>query len=241
MNSSRLQQQVDALTWFQCIDLGNGIITKGTYDTQRKLRLLQMPSDLTGWSVLDIGAWDGFFSFEAEKRHAQRVVALDHIAWSGQDWGSKKGFELVRSITNSRVEDIEMDVMEMTPQKPGTFDLVLFLGVLYHLKHPLLSLEKIFAVTRKLLILETEIDFLYIRRPVLAFYPANEASGDPSNWCSPNPACLINMLKTVGFSKVDIILNPRPLAYRLARALFNMYKGRPPDLHRSRMIVHAWR
>ena len=131
--------------------------------------------------MLDIGAWDGFFSFEAERRGAARVVAADYYAWHGIGWGThqgKAGFTLARECLASRVEDLDIDVMDLSPERVGTFDVVLFLGVLYHLRHPLLALERIASVTRELLIVETAVDMVGVRRPAVAFYPERELGDD---------------------------------------------------------------
>ena len=98
---------------------------------------LDLPASLEGLTVLDIGAWDGFFSFECERRGASRVVAADYYSWHGPGWGTKAGFQLAREALGSRVEDVDIDVMDLSPERVGTFDVVLFLGVLYHLRHPL--------------------------------------------------------------------------------------------------------
>ena len=79
--------------WWHSIDLGNGIVTEGEKSPavlEAELRAIRLP-DLRGKSVLDIGAWDGFFSFEAEKRDAKRVVALDHYSWS-TDLGAQQRY-----------------------------------------------------------------------------------------------------------------------------------------------------
>ena len=82
-----------------------------------------MPASLAGKSVLDVGAWDGFFSFEAERRGASRVLATDSYVWDGShDWGSKRGFELARTALNSKVEDRVIDVLDLAPDKIGMFD-----------------------------------------------------------------------------------------------------------------------
>ena len=65
------------------MDLGQGVITKGVDNTPERLSRLQWPATLAGQSVLDVGAWDGFFSFEAERRGAARVVATDYYSWHG--------------------------------------------------------------------------------------------------------------------------------------------------------------
>src|SRR3954466_9936846 len=160
-----LASRAAELRWYHTIDLGAGVVTKGIDDTPVRLARLNLPSSFAGLSVLDIGAWDGFFSFEAERRGAARVVAADYYSWHGTGWGSKAGFELARTALQSKVADIDIDVMDLSPERVGTFDVVLFLGVLYHLRHPLLALERVASVTRKLLILETVVDMVGIERP----------------------------------------------------------------------------
>ena len=135
---------------------------------------------------MDIGAWDGFFSFEAEHRGAKKVLATDSFCWGGSVYGTKDGFELARKALNSQVEDITIDVNEITPEKIGVFDLVLFLGVLYHMRHPLLALERVSSVAEKQLILETQVDLLQCRYPAMRFYPGSELKNDPTNWWGPN-------------------------------------------------------
>src|SRR5712691_11038678 len=80
------QAEADALGWYHTIDLGNGVVTKGQSDTI-PLQGEKFP-DVKGKSVLDIGAWDGYYSFEAERRGAARVVALDHYVWC-VDFGAR--------------------------------------------------------------------------------------------------------------------------------------------------------
>ena len=136
---SRVREEIAGIDWYHTIDLGNGIVTPGVDNTRERLPVMQMPPDLTGKSVLDIGAWDGFFSFEAERRGASRVLAVDSFSWHGAGWGTKDGFDCARRVLNSRVEDLEIEVLDLSAATVGTFDLVLFLSVLYHMKHPLLA------------------------------------------------------------------------------------------------------
>lgn len=169
-----------------------------------------MPDDLTGSSVLDIGAWDGFFSFAAERRGAQRVLATDSFCWDGGGWGTKAGFDLARRALNSKVEDKRIEVIDLSPDTVGVFDVVLFLGVLYHMKHPLLALERVASVTRTQLIMQTQVDMLAVARPAMAFYPGTELNGDPTNWVGPNPAAVVAMLQLVGFTRVEILSKSFP-------------------------------
>src|ERR1700712_3578633 len=89
-----LRRRVADIEWWHTMDLGDGIVTPGASKSAETLPRLQMPANLAGRTVLDVGAWDGFFSFEAERRGASRVVATDSFCWSGSGWGTKAGFEL---------------------------------------------------------------------------------------------------------------------------------------------------
>ncbi len=210
-------KELSTIEWFHRIDLGNGVMTPGRDDSDRKLQQLGLPRDLSGKTVLDIGAWDGFFSFAAELRGAAKVVAAD-IA-------TAKGFVLAKRILKSKVCAVEIDIMDLSPEKVGMFDWVICLGVLYHLKHPLMALERVFSVTAERLILETYVDMLDCPRPAMAFYPEAELNRDPSNWCGPNPAMVIAMLRTVGFTHAEMFTNTfSGNGYADNRAVFHAWK-----------------
>jgi len=247
MDKAALQAKVDALRWFHTIDLGHGVVTKGADNSPDRLVRIQMPADLAGRSVLDVGAWDGFYSFEAERRRAARVVAADHYAWHGEGWGTglgKAGFELARAALNSRVEDVDIDVMDLAPERVGAFDVVLFLGVLYHLRDPLLALERVSSVTTHMLILETVVDMVGISRPAAAFYPARELNDDPTNWWGPNQAAVSGMLRSVGFARVEQISQTPSAPFRAARAAYHHLKGKnrfASAFRQDRAVFHAYK
>ncbi len=186
MDVGELKDEVDRITWFHSIDLGNGIVTPGVDRSARRLKGIHMPASLAGKSVLDVGTFDGFYAFEAERRGG-KVVATDTAVWRNPDIG-RHGFDLARRVLGSSVEDREVDVHDLSPETVGVFDLVLFLGVLYHLPNPLLALERVASVTGHHLIMETAVDLLFARRPAAAFYPTDELSYDTSNWWGPNLA-----------------------------------------------------
>lgn len=247
MTRDELQAQVDALRWYHTIDLGQGIVTRGVDNTPERLPRLHVPENLAGRSVLDIGAWDGFFSFEAERRGAARVVAADHYAWHGVGWGTgkgKAGFELARTALSSRVEDVDVDVLNLSPDRLGSFDVVFFLGVLYHVPNPLLALERVASVARDLLIVETVVDMVGLSRPAAAFYPGRELNGDPTNWWGPNHAAVTGMLQAVGFKRVETITPARSALFRGARAVYHQLQGKN-DLasayRQDRAVFHAYR
>jgi len=242
--SDKLRSRVDSINWFHTIDLGNGLVTPGWDESVPRLARMKMPDDLTGMTVLDVGAWDGFFSFEAERRGAERVLAVDSFSWGGGGWGSREGFELAREVLGSRVESMTVDVLDLSPETVGVFDLVLFLGVLYHMRDPLLALEQVASVTRKQLIVDTHVDLIQVRRPAAAFYPGDELNRDASNWWGPNPAAVEAMLQAVGFARVDIVQRPRGFPFSVARGIRRARRGKDPfrrALGYGRLTAHAFR
>lgn len=252
---TELRRKVDELGWFHTIDLGSGIKTPGFYDPSKNLDRMGIPRNLEGLTVLDVGAWDGFYSFEAKRRGAERVLATDRFAW--EVGGTKQGFELAREALGLEVEDRTLDVLDISAEEIGQFDVVFFLGVLYHLRDPMLGLERVAEVTRRLLILETHVDLLWTRRPAAAFYPFDELEKDVTNWWGPNALATVAMLEAVGFQRVQIYSRGRRrdsllyrtargavLPYRAARALKEWQKQRTPimqSLQRRRMVFHAWK
>jgi tRNA (mo5U34)-methyltransferase len=244
MTAEELAREVGRVQWYHRMDLGHGIVTPGPNDPRRTLERLRLPASLAGKSVLDVGAWDGFFAFEAERRGAARVLATDHFCWGHGGPGTRAGFDLAHRALGSTVESLEIDVLDIGPDRVGTFDLVLCLGVLYHMRHPLLALERVASVTRERLVVETLVDCLSVRRPVAAFYPGRELAGDPTSWWGPNPAAAVAMLRAVGFPHVEIVARPPSLPYRLARVAYHALTGHATPavlLRTGRMVLHAWR
>lgn len=245
VSPEEIQARVAQLRWHHSIDLGHGIVTPGQDNSPRKLARLKLPASLAGKTVLDVGAWDGYFSFDAARRGAARVLATDSCCWNGShDWGSKKGFDFARQVLGLKVEDQMIDVLDLSPEKVGMFDVVLYLGVLYHMKHPLLSLERVASVTRDMVVVETVVDMLSCKRPAIAFYPGDEVGRDPSNWCGPNPAALTGMLRTVGFKRVEIVSGIRPWYFRYAKAAWLKWKRGYQFWNMTRtdrIVVHAWK
>ncbi|MBL6750792.1 MAG: DUF1698 domain-containing protein [Nevskia sp.] len=211
-------------------------------DPSVRLPHLELPVDLRGKTVLDVGAWDGFFSFEAERRGAARVLATDSFSWSGEGWGRKACFELAREVLGSRVEDRQIGVLELGPERVGRFDLVLFLNVLYHMPHPLLALERVASVTAGTLILETHLNLTDVATPAIAFYPDGEMWGDKTTYCGPNLPALLGMLKFVGFDQVRVVSMSSPTWLRARALALHAAKGIPMQetLRQKWAVVHAW-
>jgi tRNA (mo5U34)-methyltransferase len=198
-----LREIVAARTWFHTIDLGDGVITPGQKDTPSEVAHLHLPADLSGRTVLDIGAYDGFYSFEAEKRGAKQVVAADHWAWNWPGSDARGNFELAHRVLGSRVEMRDISVEDLGPDALGaTFDVVLFLGVLYHASDPMGYLKNVRSVTGELAIIETVVDVLDVPIPAAAYYQGESMNNDASNHFGPNRLAVEGMLRDVGFSRV---------------------------------------
>jgi tRNA (mo5U34)-methyltransferase len=208
LNETDLVHRIQSLPWFHSIDLGNGLVTPGRarLDDLKAMADVMFDEALTGKTILDIGCYDGFYSFEAHRRGAKRVVATDHFIW--RDPRCRECFELARDIIAPGMEVHDLDIPDLTPDRIGTFDLVVFAGVLYHLRHPFQTLERISPLARETLVVETHLDAIESRRPAMTFYPGSELNNDPSNWWGPNRACVEAMLQDVGFPFVTFRPNP---------------------------------
>ena len=200
-STKKVEQEIARLQnlgWYHSMELPDGRVIPGiqTLDQLRtRLRQFPVPQDLRGKRVLDIGAWDGWFSFEMEKRGAS-VVAVDSV--------QSERFLVARDLLNSKVEFVLSDVYDLSPADLGRFDVVLFLGVLYHLKHPLLALEKVCALASDLVCVEsyvTDDGRKRDRKPSMEFYEANELCGQFDNWVGPNVACLLSFCRAAGFAR----------------------------------------
>jgi tRNA (mo5U34)-methyltransferase len=216
-----------AISWFHSFSLPDGEQTRGVKPADvlaaEAGAIFRHP--VAGKSVLDVGAWDGFFSFEAEKRGAARVLATDHFCWSGPGWGTKAGFDHVHAKLGSKVETLDIDVPQISPETVGAFDVVLFLGVLYHVKDPLKCLEQVASVATERLVIETETALDILPWPVMRFYEGTELNHDPTNFWAPNRRCLEGMLREVGFPRAEFAVHPT----------------HKRNWRRTRMVVHAWR
>ena len=194
-----LREAIEKIYWYHSLELRPGIVTPGHNNESFTLPLLKLPADLTGKTVLDIGCWDGFYSFECERRGAKRVAATDVYETS-----SRAGFDLAREELGSSAELTEASVYDLPDVLNGEqFDLVLFLGVLYHLRHPWLGLEKVAACTKPggIAIIDTLVDCdTLFDRPLMAFCPDNQVNNESNTWWAPNLSAVSAMLATCGFA-----------------------------------------
>jgi tRNA (mo5U34)-methyltransferase len=195
------------------VELPGGYVSPSIGQLTIDPKSLRLP-DLAGKTVLDVCARDGYFSFAAERLGAARVVSMDASAWSRP--GGKDRFQYARKALASRVEDLEMEVWDISPESVGEFDVVLFIDALHRMRHPLLALERVAGVTKERLVVETLVDVTFLRSPAAAFYPW-KMLGEETNWWGPNRAAVIGMLRDLGFDRATAFPARRLTPERLRR------------------------
>jgi tRNA (mo5U34)-methyltransferase len=242
--------------WWHCIDLGDGIQTKTNSLMGEQINHpidrwevigRCVPADLTGKSVLDIGCNAGFFSIEAKRRNAARVLGIDaqrHEIMQAQ---------FVKRVLGLDIEYQQMNIYDVSPATVGTFDVTLALGLLYHCKHLLLAIETLFAVTNELLIVDSSVlpqddaansvsfgwGSLQEKVQLLGYVeqsskPRNE---NHANWFFTTGECLKAMLLDVGFHKVDVALNEGRRAVLTCHKNLELLNSRTPRGLNARIAV----
>ena len=221
--------------WFHRIDLGNGLFTKTdsvmgepvdhpreSWEVIRQC----LPDDLTNKSVLDVGCNGGFYCVEAKRRGARRVMGVD-----GQRQHVRQAL-FVRKVLGLDLEFRRFSVYDLNPERVGHFDITLALGLVYHLKHLVFALERLYDVTNELLIVETAIipleqtpesfvqplgELQQTLHPI--FYAQNppEVKEQVFNWFLPSPAALQALLQNTGFEEVKIFSVVRDRAVLVCR------------------------
>jgi tRNA (mo5U34)-methyltransferase len=219
-----LKARVAAVSgWEHSLDLGHGIRTPGRRSATvlaRERSRLGLAPDLTGKTVLDVCARDGFFAFEAERRGAARVAVL----------GATPGFAVAREALGSTVRALDVDFADGDLDALGAWDVVLHLGVLSRMENPLGALRRLAAVTRELAIVETEAVAVpaFEDQAVWRFFPGDELDGDAANWWAPNLPGLGGALTAAGFAGVRGVIGPP-----------DEWLARPTGLLRYRAVAHG--
>lgn len=212
MTNNEVLAQVEQIRWWHRIELplpdGQKIVTPGEVNhctDEVATNRFGIPADLSGKTVLDIGCWDGYFSFLAEKRGAETVYSIDpYQGFTNAEIG-QRGYKLAHSLLNSKcnfgVSDLEMYAAD--DQNPKV-DIVFYFGILYHIDHPLKELEYLYKITNEFALIETATSIVAPSIPNMwQFLPGNK--NDSNNKWYPSISGLITALHYVGFSKVEII------------------------------------
>jgi tRNA (mo5U34)-methyltransferase len=196
-------QRLAQTGWYHSMELPGGRIIPG-FLTLEQLRerydSFLLPPDLTGKRVLDVGTWDGWFAFEAERRGAE-VVAVDLV--------EQENFHYAHRALNSKVHYVLADVYEIPRLGLGRFDYTLFLGVLYHLGHPSLALDTVCGLTKETAIVDSFVidgdDRAHVGSPIpwMEFYETDELGNNLDNWVGPTLDCLFSLCRSAGFARVE--------------------------------------
>lgn len=235
--SNDLQARINTIPfWYHRIPLPGGIITPGIAPISQEL--YGIPTDMSGKRVLDVGAWDGYWSFEALKRGASEVVAIDDFSDSigggiSADRRPKwETFDLCREAlgwSDKQCKRMEMSVYDVNSEQLGHFDIVFFFGTLYHLRHPLLALDRLASVCTGDIYVESAIcdDFSpYLATTpgtghghggtmVMEFYPDSQYADNPTNWWVPTLDCMASMVRSAGFTAIETnkIIHPQHVSH----------------------------
>lgn len=215
VNANDVREKVQSVKhWYHQISVHPGIVTPGINDCAATLKLLNLPESCSGMRALDLGARDGFFSFEMEKRGAE-VVAVDYMPCTAT------GFHVAATLLDSKVVYLQENIYNVTKAALGTFDIVLCLGLLYHLPDPMRALNVLWSVCRKQLYLETHVidngilmpdgtlvPLLSLGKglekiPLMQFFPGNSLNNDHTNYWGPNMRCMEEMLKESNFRVLE--------------------------------------
>ncbi len=201
--------------WYHTIEVAPGVLTPGWFDLRDIVGHLPWPG-VAGMRCLDVGPYDGFLSFELERRGAAEVIAADIASPAGWDWPRALrdrgpsgllavaeadpggGFEIAAQLLGSRVQRLAMSIYDLDPDAIGTFDLVVCGSLLLHLRDPMRGLAGIRRVCRgRLLSAETISPGLTLASPRRAV--ARFRSGDRCQWWIPNRAGHQAMIRAAGF------------------------------------------
>ncbi len=227
MNPTELEEAIKKYDWYQRIPLGCGLFTPGTTesDSERKLQFMQLPENLAGKSVLDVGCNEGFFTFEAERRGAVRALAID------QREKHREKFELVRRILGLTAEFRTMSLYDLDPAVIGQFDIVFFLAVFHHLRYPFLALDKLAAVTKEVAIMEVLEAVPKKPSQQAAFVRRLGSQGQLR--MLPTREFLLEILEQAGFTRVEFLGTHRAHEPAERRKMY--------DYSQQRVLLKAFR
>ncbi len=194
-----LWKEIKAIQWWHRIQVGPFVTPGRTSDFAQDWIAKLIPQRLEGKSVLDIGAWDGYFSFLAEERHARRIVAIDNLKNLEAHPSGSAGFELAKRVRRSNVEYRTLDVYD-SDQLGEKFDVIFFFGVYYHLHSPIYALAKIHQLLAPGGTVYMEGMIRPGRPPVLVIL---DGEYGPTNHTDPTISGVRRMALKAGFSSVS--------------------------------------
>jgi len=198
--------------WRHRISLPFGVVTPGRIGNEL-IQLVDLPKMLSNRTVLDIGTFDGLLAFEAERRGAKDVLAIDTWDGAGTDdpkWWAymhsrPRGFRVAHALLNSKVRWKRLSVYSLCAKRVGVFDYVLMCGLLYHLSNPFLAIKNALSVTKRRLIIESAfIAASNEGQPLALFVKHSNRHLRPSVWWEFSAECLQEFCKAAGAKRVII-------------------------------------
>ena len=208
-----LRAEVERHEWLYSVDLGGGLVTRGRFGPPNRQILAALDAiDFRGKKVLDVGCYEGHWSFEAEKRGAQVVVATDYLVGDPRAQPGENGvkelptFRLAHRIRGSRVRyHPDVSVYDVARLGERDLDVVIFCGVYYHLKNPLLALSRLRQVIRDGGTIVVEGPVIDGSQEVFARFFYREALfDDHSNWWVPTLPCLLQWVECSYFEPIAL-------------------------------------
>lgn len=197
------QKLIDQYPWFHSITFPDGSVSKGHPTDVNWNNIKDKLPNPAGKTVLDIGAFDGYYSFKMEALGAAQVTAADCYVWGPGPDSRRPTFELAKRLMGSNVEDVYVDIPDLDKVLPP-HDIVLFMGVLYHLWNPLEGVAQAAKMCLETLVVQTWVDLkLPQEYAALRLYIGDEFLGDHTNWFVPNPRAVVDMLALNGFGRVN--------------------------------------
>ncbi len=217
-----LVERARRINWYHTFHLDHGVEIEGQFDLTPMVPRYGLPDDLAGKTVLDVGASNGFFSFEFERRGADRVVAVDLPTFEAHDSSPALraerdatlsdedlarndesdlhgGFFLLKELFESKVEHVGCNIYDLGPDKVGgRYDVVFCGSLLIHLTDPLRALMRLRTVTKERCIVAT------VHEPALGDATDMRFIGvwNGAAWWKPSIACLMEMMRCAGFKDV---------------------------------------
>lgn len=239
LTKDELQKQVSALRWVHQIDLGQGVVTPGRWEPHPLIAQAFDTIDFRGKKVLDIGCWDGLWSFEAEKRGAREVYATDYA--TQREYNGQPTFLLAHQALRSKVNyHPRVSVFDIESLGVHDFDVVVFCGVYYHLRDPLKALATLRKVMKTGGTIIVEGDAIFnLDQSIARFYYRDRHFGDASNWWVPSKKCLVEWVESSFFAVQREFAAPRggSLLTRFKRQLKRLSGG--DTSYVSRLAVTA--
>ena len=203
---SDFEKKMNEIWWWHQIKIGDYVTPGKNPESQDTFNNLGLPIDMSGMTVLDIGAWDGFYSFACEQRGAI-VTASDKCVWQGMDLGnghkpSDDGFDFAHKHLKSNVKKLVASVEELDPDVHGKFDVVLMLGVIYHSTDPIGYLKKAMDMSNNIVCIETHVDMMNVNYPAARYYIGSELNNDDTNYWGPNALAVRGMMTDLGYKDI---------------------------------------